>query len=131
VEFGLINMNGRLYDPILGRILSPDNYIQSPEYSQNFNRYSYGFNNPLTYTDPTGEWFGIDDLIASGIGFVVGYVSYGLEHGDWGIKAVASGGIGAVTAWIGWNTAGAGLTLTQFAANMAIGAVIDQIFPAI
>lgn len=62
-EFGLINMNGRLYDPILGRFLSPDNYVQMPDFSQSFNRYSYCLNNPLKYTDPDGELFGIDDAI--------------------------------------------------------------------
>ena len=40
-KFGIINMNGRLYDPILGRMLSPDNYVQIPDNTQNFNRYSY------------------------------------------------------------------------------------------
>lgn len=60
-EFGLINMNGRLYDPALGRFLSPDNYVQLPDFSQSFNRYSYCLNNPLKYTDPSGELFGIDD----------------------------------------------------------------------
>ncbi|MBW8333124.1 MAG: FG-GAP-like repeat-containing protein [Prolixibacteraceae bacterium] len=54
-EFGLINMNGRLYDPLLGRLLSPDNYVQLPDFSQNFNRYSYALNNPLLYTDPDGD----------------------------------------------------------------------------
>ncbi len=39
-DFNLINMNGRLYDPVLGRMLSPDNYVQSPSNSQNYNRYS-------------------------------------------------------------------------------------------
>jgi len=52
--FGLINMNGRLYDPYLQRFLSPDNVIQEPENAQNYNRYSYCLNNPLMYTDPTG-----------------------------------------------------------------------------
>jgi RHS repeat-associated protein len=52
--FGLINMNGRMYDPRLGRFLSPDNVVQSPTNSQNYNRYSYCLNNPLKYTDPTG-----------------------------------------------------------------------------
>jgi RHS repeat-associated protein len=54
-EFGLINMNGRMYDPIVGRFLSPDPYVQAPDFSQSFNRYSYALNNPLIYTDPTGE----------------------------------------------------------------------------
>jgi RHS repeat-associated protein len=60
-EFDIINMNGRLYDPVLGRFFSPDNYVQMPDNSQNFNRYSYCLNNPLKYTDPSGNLFGIDD----------------------------------------------------------------------
>ena len=48
-------MNGRLYDPQLARMLSPDNFVQNPESTQNFNRYSYVLNNPLIYTDPDGE----------------------------------------------------------------------------
>ncbi len=67
-EFGLINMNGRIYDPALGRFLSPDNYVQMPDNTQSFNRYAYCINNPLKYTDPDGQWFGIDDLFACVIG---------------------------------------------------------------
>ena len=52
--FDLINMNGRLYDPILGRMLSPDVLIQDDRSSQAYNRYSYCFNNPLRFTDPSG-----------------------------------------------------------------------------
>ena len=63
-QFGLIHMDGRVYDPAIGRFLSPDNYVQLPENSQSLNRYSYCINNPLKYTDPTGEVFGIDDFIA-------------------------------------------------------------------
>src|SRR5690606_29770330 len=44
---GLIHMNGRLYDPMLHRFLAPDNYIQDPFNTQNFNRYGYVLNNPL------------------------------------------------------------------------------------
>lgn len=58
-EFKIINMNGRLYDPYLGRFFSPDNYVQLPYDGQNFNRYSYCLNNPLKYTDPSGEFFEI------------------------------------------------------------------------
>lgn len=54
---GLINMNARLYDPLLGRFLSPDPYVQAPEHSQSFNRYSYCMNNPLIYKDENGEFF--------------------------------------------------------------------------
>ncbi|MBN1462594.1 MAG: hypothetical protein JXQ69_01400 [Paludibacteraceae bacterium] len=53
--FGLINMNGRVYDPILGRMFSPDNYVQDPFNPQNYNRYGYCLNNPLIYTDPSGN----------------------------------------------------------------------------
>jgi len=55
--FGLINMNARLYDPAVGRFLSPDPYVQAPDNSQSFNRYSYAFNNPLKYIDPSGGQF--------------------------------------------------------------------------
>ena len=52
----LIHMNGRMYDSNLGRFLSPDNYVQEPFNTQNFNRYSYTWNNPLLYVDPNGLW---------------------------------------------------------------------------
>ncbi len=54
-DFGLINMNGRMYDPVMSGFLSVDQYVQSPGNSQNFNRYAYCLNNPLRYTDPSGE----------------------------------------------------------------------------
>jgi RHS repeat-associated protein len=64
-KFELINMGGRVYDPVLARFLRPDPFacpvaqrirIQAPEYGQNYNRYSYAFNNPLKFTDPNGEF---------------------------------------------------------------------------
>jgi RHS repeat-associated protein len=54
--FDLINMNGRMYDPTNGRMLSVDNYVQDPYSTQGYNRYSYVLNNPLKYTDPSGEF---------------------------------------------------------------------------
>jgi len=50
----IIHMNGRLYDPALGRMLSADPIIQAPFNAQNLNRYTYVLNNPLSLTDPTG-----------------------------------------------------------------------------
>ena len=78
-ELDIINMNqrslsrsgesnGRLYDPVLGRFFSPDNYVQMPDNSQNFNRYSYCLNNPLKYTDPSGNLFGIIAFAAFSMG---------------------------------------------------------------
>lgn len=62
-DFGLINMNARLYDPAAGRFLSPDPFVQMPDFSQNFNRYSYAMNNPFAYVDEDGEFV----LLAVGI----------------------------------------------------------------
>ncbi len=115
-QFGLINMNGRMYDPMLGRFLSPDNYVQAPDYTQNFNRYSYVLNNPLKYTDPSGEF--IQFIIGGIIGGVSGYMigkSAGLK--GWALVGTTLGGvvIGAGTAGIGTaissSVAGAGGTI--------------------
>ena len=56
-NFGLVHMNGRIYDPNLGRFLSADPHIQEPSSVQNLNRYSYVNNNPLSYVDPSGYFF--------------------------------------------------------------------------
>lgn len=73
-EFGLINMNARLYDSALGRFLSPDPYISSPDYSQDYNRYSYARNNPLKYTDPEGK----NPFVIAGI--IVGFLYLKAAH---------------------------------------------------
>jgi len=52
--FGIINMNGRVYDPATGMFLSPDPHIQSPGDWVNYNRYSYCMGNPMRFTDPSG-----------------------------------------------------------------------------
>ena len=52
--FCLINMNGRMYDPVMSSFLSADRYVQDPTSSQGFNRYAYCMYNPLRFVDPTG-----------------------------------------------------------------------------
>ena len=69
--FGLINMNGRMYDPQMSSFLSVDAYVQSPENAQGFNRYAYCLNNPLRYTDPTG-WLPHGPMLGNS------------RHDDWG-----------------------------------------------
>jgi len=53
-DFGIIHMNGRIYDPTMGRFMNPDPVVQELSNAQNLNRYSYVFNNPLSATDPSG-----------------------------------------------------------------------------
>ena len=80
-KFGLINMNGRLYDSKLARFLSPDPFLQDPSNTQNFNRYSYCLNNPFAYTDPSGYTVKPNTGIGSGQPSVVSPVNnqYGWE----------------------------------------------------
>lgn len=64
--FGLINMNGRAYDPLVGQFLSPDPFVQSATSSQSYNRYSYCWNNPLKFVDPSGYTsFYVDGMMLS------------------------------------------------------------------
>jgi RHS repeat-associated protein len=55
--FNIINMNGRVYDPLTAQFYSPDPFIQSGNDWKNYNRYSYCMNNPTRYTDPSGYKF--------------------------------------------------------------------------
>jgi len=114
--FGLVNMNARLYDPAVGRFLSPDPYVQNPLFTQNFNRYTYCLNNPLSYTDPTGEYFGIDDLIAAAIGGVVNVVVNAFQGNihSWG-QGFSYFGVGA-----------AGTVAGLYGGPLAAGAVIGS-----
>jgi len=52
--FNIINMNGRVYDPLTAMFFSPDPFIQAPDNWLNYNRYGYCMNNPTNYTDPSG-----------------------------------------------------------------------------
>ncbi|MFQ5470060.1 MAG: PKD domain-containing protein [Gammaproteobacteria bacterium] len=51
---GLIHMNGRIYDPALGRFTSADPFVQFKFSTQGYNRYVYVNNNPLIFVDPSG-----------------------------------------------------------------------------
>ncbi len=50
----IVHMNGRIYDSRIGRFLQADIIIDGVTHTQGFNRYSYGKNNPLNGTDPSG-----------------------------------------------------------------------------
>ncbi len=145
-DFGLINMNGRLYDPIVGRFLSPDKYVQSPDFTQNYNRYTYCLNNPLIYTDPSGEFFWaalplfakILVGVSAGLGAYAGY-KIGEAYGASGLDMLgymfggaviggaaglfgAGAGIAAATGSSGLNAAVAGGIAGGFASGAINGA---------
>ena len=108
-EFNLINMNGRVYDPVLGRFLSPDKYVQEGDNSQNYNSYSYCLNNPLKYADPSGDVFVLDDFIAiTAMGAMMGAMNAAMSDKPiWrgallgGLSAAATYGIGSIFNGVG------------------------------
>jgi RHS repeat-associated protein len=83
--FVLINMNGRWYDPSLGRMMQVDPFVSEPLDLQNYNRYSYVDNNPFSATDPSGYkkfwkgkgWIKIRGVIIVVVGVVIMYYSGG------------------------------------------------------
>lgn len=102
--FGLINMNGRVYDPLTSSFLSVDNYVQDPSYTQNFNRYAYCMNNPLKYTDPDGEW--VQLVIGALVGGIVNLATNIKNIKTFG-EGLAYFGIGAAAGVVGALTGGA------------------------
>jgi RHS repeat-associated protein len=54
-DLGLIYMNARCYLPEVGRFVSADTIVPEPQNPQDWNRYTYTRNNPITYTDPSGH----------------------------------------------------------------------------
>ena len=124
--FELINMNGRVYDPVLGRMLSPDNFVQASTYSQNYNRYSYAFNNPLKYTDPDGEFAHL--IIGAIIGGTMNWISNGANFtweglGYFGIGAAAGALSAGIGAGIGGLVSGTGIFSFSVASSLSIGGV--------
>jgi RHS repeat-associated protein len=101
-EFGLINMNGRMYDPLLGRMLSPDNNVSAPDFTESYNKYSYVMNNPMKYTDPSGmkNTIGGGSLAGGDLGTGFNF-RWGSEL-NWGF-----GGGDASSDW-GWGSGGGG-----------------------
>ena len=121
--FTLINMNGRMYDPIQGRMLSPDNYVSTPFGTQGYNRYGYALNNPLTITDPDGEFILI--VIGAAIG---GVINLGIKAFQGKIGSFSDGlkafGVGALAGGLGAATGGAALAATGLTgASVAGGAL--------
>ena len=115
--FDLIDMGGRVYDPVLGRFLSCDNYVQEPDNSQNFNRYSYCLNNPLRYTDPTGDFWQL--IIGAAIGGIFNWAVNGCEFNA---KGLGYFGVGALAGAVGCGLAG-GISSVMAGGSFMAGAL--------
>ena len=98
----LICMNARVYNPVLGRFLSADPFVQFPEDLQGLNRFSYVHNNPLSFTDPSGFFLkGLGRFLKRNLGTIVGFAI-----------AVGTGGMGAPL-WLSGAAAGFGQSFTN------------------
>ena len=132
---GLINMNARLYDPILGRFISADAVVPGAGNMQAFNRYSYVVNNPLMYTDPTGHFFGIDDLLFIAIvGAIAGGANAAMNGGGF-MDIVLGAAIGGIAAYAGgsaglWAGELAGGGLGGFIAGSIAGGIAGGVVGA-
>ena len=108
-ETGLYNYGARLYDPVIGRFISPDTIIPDVYDPQMLNRYSYCRNNPLIYTDPTGH-------LPDG-----GYGSYGTTGNlDGGGKSEGSKGGGGIGGFLKGLADKLGLTRAAKEAKEAV-----------
>lgn len=117
----LIHMNGRLYDPVVRRFLAPDNFVQDITNTQNFNRYGYVLNNPLKYTDESGEFIWMIPILTAGV-FAVTNLAAQAFNGEisnfWdGAKAFGSG---AATGFVIGSGVSAGLSVPLIKAGMTI-----------
>lgn len=120
-KFQLINMNGRLYDPVIARFLSPDPYVANNTFTQDFNRYSYCRNNPLHYTDPSGEFIWIPIIAGAVMG---GFTNWAFSGTGFTLEGLKYFGVGAVAGAVGGLAGGAvaGVVGTGFFAGALTGA---------
>jgi RHS repeat-associated protein len=98
-EFALYNYNGRLYDPIMGRFISPDPFMQDYYNPQGLNRYVYCLNNPIIYVDPTGH--SIFGDIWGGFSSAYQWVSGGITSGYQWVSGRISSAWNGLTGFFG------------------------------
>jgi len=79
-DLGVVNMNGRIFDPTIARFMQADPFLQDPLNLQNYDRYGYCYNNPLICTDPSGH-FSLKALVRIVAIVVVSYFTAGAATG--------------------------------------------------
>ncbi|MBI2850861.1 MAG: RHS repeat-associated core domain-containing protein [Chloroflexi bacterium] len=76
---GLYYYGARYYDPTIGRFISADTVVQNQANPQSMNRYSYVFNNPLRYVDPTGLWVEFENELEV-LAMLEAMAEYGMDY---------------------------------------------------
>ncbi len=109
----LIHMNGRLEDPLLGRMLSPDPVLGSLMNPQTLNPYSYVANDPTSYIDPSGFFL---SKLRDGLRRAVRHV------GSFGRRVIRRWGRQIVAAVAAYYTAGAVSSWTYAAQTEGLAA---------
>ena len=125
--FELIDMGGRMYDPVVGRFLSADPFVQSPDFTQSLNRYAYCINNPLSLIDPSGySWFSRNwkSLFASVVGIAVSVATLG-SGASLGAVVIAGAAGGAASALTGALLNGA--NICQIAKSTFTGGFLGSV----
>jgi RHS repeat-associated protein len=135
-DFEVIHMGGRTYNPVLGRFMQADPFIQSPTNLQSYNRYSYVLNNPMSYTDPSGYFFKklgnlIKDNWRTLASIAVGYVTFGLGTGAWSLAEIGKLGLGMAAGWGAAAGAASGFVSTGSLRGALSGAISGAAFGAI
>ncbi len=110
----LIHMNGRVYDPVIGRFLSTDPVVAMAGNSQSLNPYSYVQTRPLTLTDPTGM---VASTVKPGMPCIDNCTGprrdlpstiFANMYGGMTTGAAPGFQLMAPTGWGGWGSVGAG-----------------------
>ncbi|MBE7538020.1 MAG: RHS repeat-associated core domain-containing protein [Opitutaceae bacterium] len=138
-DFGLVHMNGRIYDPVVGRFMTADPFVGDANDGQEYNRYSYVANNPLGGTDPSG-FFSLKDAVKIVAIVVASYFTAGLAVYAVGASsgatlassfAALSGSSGFSLTFAGAVSAGAGAGFgSGFAGSLLNGGSIGDAFKA-
>jgi RHS repeat-associated protein len=117
-NIGLVHLNGRVYDPLVGRFMGADPVADGVGASSGFNRYAYVRNNPLSFTDPSGTFTernsrkparvgggDSDDLSALEVGLARGMLAWSGE------ASVSNGITGVNAAWCSLCSTGSNVSV--------------------
>ena len=138
-------MNGRVYDPVIARFLSPDPHVQFEARLISYNRYAYVENNPLRYADPSGYFLkGLEKsfrenirgnpVFTAVVGIIISVVTYGTAApavgAGWGAAIAGATSAAVVTAAQGGSfndvITAAGIAALAAGASYGIGQAIPD-----